>query len=40
MEKGRKAQTLEIARSLKALHVSTADIAKATGLAEAEIENL
>lgn len=48
MEKGRaegraegeKEKALEIARNLKSLRVPPADIAKATGLAEEEIERL
>ena len=38
IEKGRKAQALEIARNMKSLHISVADIAKATGLTADEIE--
>ena len=40
IEKGRKAQTVEIARNLKSLHIPVSDIAKATGLATEEIENI
>ncbi len=38
IEKGRKAQALEIARNMKSLHISVAGIAKATGLTADEIE--
>ena len=40
IEKGRKAQALEIARNMKSLHISVADIAKATGLEIQDIEQL
>lgn len=38
IEKGRKAQALEIAQNMKSLHISVADIAKANGLTADEIE--
>ncbi len=40
LEQGRKAQTLEIARNMKLLHIPAADIVKATGLTTEEIERL
>ena len=39
-EEGRKAQTLKIARNLKALHIPVADIVKATGLTAEEIQSI
>ena len=40
LKQGRKAQTLEIARNMKLLHIPAADIVKATGLTTEEIERL
>ena len=40
MEKGRTEKEFEIARNLKQMGLSTADIVKATGLSAGEIESL